>query len=535
MPIPPVADSADEAVARRVAQGARDARDRTDHVASSYIPAYIAEYLDDLAGVLRRLRAWQGDSDAAMRSLERTLEWREEGKVYPARKAVDTQGMRVDAQGMVLVRGRRASLLPPRRVVQQTAGGRVVHGGRYYGRSVEALEDARVALKAVYGRFRISAQAALVVPVESLSLADVGFEDVVGMVDVAREHYPETVGVVYVTASSSVLLEHARQALQPVLGRLQAHYRTYNPVIFCLDHVLAASTIGVEELAAKAQHRQNGVQEGSSPATLGTRLLLARIGRGASACSDTEVDDFHSACSGGLRTQAGSMKHPALSLPSCCSFQEVGYQLQPLSPSDTLAPDLAAPEQAKPTMTLVQLASLQRAVQSVQSMLGSINDSIASANSRTALAATKSRLVQQADVLRSTVAALSFGVSMMEGRSAAHSGAGEPAKPRRAFYVTAGRPSEAPKPATLLRHLALQLLALPMGLLVGRPRDSIRVLRALAGRLVRVVVSRIRHFPKLQSLVLLAYLWAGGLLAWQANTAMIWSNLTTQWRRGISL
>ncbi|KAJ2128646.1 hypothetical protein IW136_006047, partial [Coemansia sp. RSA 678] len=147
-----------------------------------------------------------------------------------------------------------------------------------------------------------------------------------------------------------------------------------------------------------------------------------------------------------------------------------------------------------------------------------------------ALAAAKSRLSQQADVLMSTVAALNAGLSMLGGQLVV----GNESARAHAFVGMVKEPAR-PHPSSL------QMLALPVALLFGRPNDAIRMLWAQLLRAVRRIV---RRLPSLNMLLLLAYkrfrihamiLWAGALLAWQANAAVIWSNLRLSWQRGISV
>ncbi|KAJ2025090.1 hypothetical protein GGI06_000724 [Coemansia sp. S85] len=218
------------------------------------------------------------------------------------------------------------------------------------------------------------------------------------------------------------------------------------------------------------------------------------------------------------------------------------YQ-QPLamSPvSSTVVNDPAISHDSRSAITPIQLASLQRAVQGVQNMLGSISDSIASADSRLALTASKNRLVQQADVLMSTVAALNFGVSTTS--TSQSGGSGEVS--RRAaiiFSSKAGHDSELESPGNVCRRLALHLLALPLSQLVGG-RNKLGVVRQLVAKTLRLVARRLGQLPSMQLLMLLAYkhlrvyvmlFWTGAWIAWQANAAIIKSSLTTQLRRGI--
>ncbi|KAJ2127006.1 hypothetical protein IW136_006513, partial [Coemansia sp. RSA 678] len=227
-----MASPTDEQTAQSVARAVREIRDQTEEYSqSTYIPAYITEYIDDTASIIRRLRASQ-NSSAATTSMVHTLQWRESNKVYPTRRSMHTQDLVVDKQGLLVVRSRQASLLP------QLAG----QGKRRLdGRSIEALEDARMALKAVYMQSGNISQAAIVVAIESVSLAELTADVIRNVARVAHTHYPGTVARVYITASSSVLLEHARQALQPMIRRIGSS-ALQSIIVFELDSVLAAHT-----------------------------------------------------------------------------------------------------------------------------------------------------------------------------------------------------------------------------------------------------------------------------------------------------
>ncbi|KAJ2830908.1 hypothetical protein FBU31_002400 [Coemansia sp. 'formosensis'] len=215
--------------------------------------------------------------------------------------------------------------------------------------------------------------------------------------------------------------------------------------------------------------------------------------------------------------------------------------------SSTVVDDSGMDHDTRSAITPIQLASLQRAVQGVQRMLGSINDSIASADTRLALATSKSRLVQQADVLMSTVAALNFGVSMTASstRSSQPENAGDLPLSRRAAIFLSNKTTsggDLETPGNMFRRLALHLLALPLSQLVGGRHGVLGVVRQLVTRTVRLVVRRLGQLPSTRLLLLLAYkhlriyamvFWTGALIAWQANAAIIKSSLTTQLRRGI--
>ncbi|KAJ2852129.1 hypothetical protein IWW36_000509 [Coemansia brasiliensis] len=485
-------------IAQRLASEAHKAWKRTEasNTATAYISTYINEYLNDEAGIIRRLNAFEQNNSDTMSSLLNTLQWREENKVYPKAKSVDSSILVVDEQGQVMVRGRQASLLP-RSSSRQNELRR--SEWEYLARGIETLEDARLALKAVYKQLHNPlCQAAIVVPVESVRLAELTAEVLSKIADVARMHYPGTVGQVYITASSTVLLEHARQSLQQMIRRVESSWEQ-GKVKFVLEEQLYAGSVELSQYAARTARLESAKQ-----ALLPLKRHLDGFVKQASSIysgeADTEADEFHSARS------------------DTCTESES---------SDTLT--------NKSTMTPIQLASLQRAVQSVQNMLRSINDSIVRDDSRIALAATKSKLAQQADVLMSTVAALNFGVSMM-GNQATSNMHSQPSASGRAFIISAKDRSES-KQSSLA-----QILMLPLVLLFGRPREVLRMLQALLSKAIRIVVRRLRRLPKLQTLLLLAYkhfriyamiFWTGALLAWQANAAIIWSNLSLHWQRGL--
>ncbi|KAJ2148785.1 hypothetical protein EV180_002377 [Coemansia sp. RSA 518] len=469
-----MASPTDEQTAQSIARAVREIRDQTEEYSqSTYIPAYITEYIDDTASIIRRLRASQNSSTATT-SMVHTLQWRENNKVYPTRRSTHTQDLVVDKQGLLVVRSRQASLLP-----QLTGKGK----RRLDGRSIEALEDARMALKAVYMQSGNISQAAIVVAIESVSLAELTADVIRNVARVAHTHYPGTVARVYITAASSVLLEHARQALQPMIRRIGSS-TLQSIIVFELDSVLAAHTTTLAEFAACVQHAR------ADAAYAPLRRLDELMTRRTNSCSDMDADEFHSARS-----------------------------------THTAHDDEVEESRAMP----VQLASLQRAVQGVQSMLRSVNDSVVGDDSWMALATAKSRLSQQADVLMSTVAALNAGLSMLGGQLVV----GNESARAHAFVGMVKEPAR-PHPSSL------QMLALPVALLFGRPNDAIRMLWAQLLRAVRRIV---RRLPSLNMLLLLAYkrfrihamiLWAGALLAWQANAALIWSNLRLSWQRGIS-
>ncbi|KAJ2758877.1 hypothetical protein IWQ56_005886, partial [Coemansia nantahalensis] len=245
-------DALDERVARGVAFEAREIRDRAGGArqASSYIQGFIGDYLDDTAAVLRQLQACGGDSGAAARRLARTLEWREETKVYPARRQAAAP-LVVNADGLVVVRSRQAPLLAAQR------------GREGYMHGVGALEDARVGLRAAYERFGVAAQAAVVVAVETLRLAEVGADTALELAAVAAEHYPQTVARVYVTAASSVLLEHARLALQPALRKLDARQR--QRIVFMRADALSAEMTEIGEYMLQKQRQQQQQQQRPRP------------------------------------------------------------------------------------------------------------------------------------------------------------------------------------------------------------------------------------------------------------------------------
>ncbi|KAJ2777498.1 hypothetical protein H4R18_005124 [Coemansia javaensis] len=478
----PSVDALDERVARGIAFEAREMHER-GRGASAYIQSYVAEYLDDTAGVLRQLHACQGDSGAAARRVARTLAWREAAKVYPARRA-GGEALRVDARGLVLVRSRQAPAV----------AGRL---GAAQARTIGALEDARVALRAAYERFGVAARAAVVVRVESVRLADAAAVDGAEAAALAAAHYPRAVARVYVTAASSVLLGHARQALRPALRRLGPALAQH--VVFVLDAALAAEAA---ELGAYIAASRRTAQP-PPPLPLPLSALERLRGPADASSLGSDAGDFQTA-----HEALPPSRSSAVSLP--CHARRGSSNSDGASSASTAVGAAGAPKAA---MTPVQLASLQRAVLGVQRMLGAIGDGIGAADSRATLAATRARLAHQADVLMSAVAALSLGVARMRpGR------ADEPDAP------------DAPAAALLGGGVALRLL-------LGRRRHAaLAALRAVAARALRraaragpLLLLAFRHL-RLHALVL----WAAALLAWNASGAVIWHGLAAQLRRGIA-
>ncbi|KAI9505943.1 hypothetical protein GGI25_001439 [Coemansia spiralis] len=572
------------AVAQEIASEVRARRDDRNTDTSTYVSSFLTEFLEDTANTLRVLRACAGDRAKAVDSLSRTLEWREASKIYPAKKHINIQSLVVDFHGFVVVSARKQALV----LSSLTLGAMENNGVRrrqLVARAVETMEDARVALKSAYSDLH-DAQAAIVVPVESFSLADVFLHDILLLVDIATTHYRSMIGRLYITAASSVLLEHARQALYPVLGRLNPECTKC--VVFVLADKLDAETALYEKFSAQNIAKLAG--------TFSAARLLSDRGRhsGTSVCS-TDVgtdEDFCSACSEAPSCLDGNEHKMALKRPasrlSCLSRDTnlaILYGDQSIAASHAFPSSLSigASHQrhsrdkhqlsfsgqhientsnssstgqhtdSGSSVTPIQLASLQRAVQSVQKMLGSINENIIGADSRAALAATRSKLVQQADVLMSTVAALNFGVSMADDgtqmpsyfeRRGSTSSSGSSNTVASQRVLSAGKvPSANTNFANMLQVLLPQLLALPLSVLLGKSGSkSLGSLRVLF-RLVRRAIWRLRRMPTVHSLLLLAYknfriyamvLWTGALLVWQANAAMIWSNLMAQWKRGVS-
>ncbi|KAJ2782893.1 hypothetical protein GGI15_002770 [Coemansia interrupta] len=542
----------DEEIARSLSQTVRDereaARTHSGSSSSSYISTFVSEFLDDMGGIIRCLRAYKDDTDRATQSIAATLQWRESNKVYPAKRAIGREALMVDPSGWVSVRARQASVLPRPRDAS-------ARGWRNLGRAIETLEDARVALKTAYCEFGVIAQAAIIVPVESLSLADIVLEDLRQIISTAETHYPGVVAHIYVTATSSVLLGHAKQALRPVLSLLS--HEMAAGVEFVLANSLSATLTQLGSFIS-ARSEQQPCMSLSPSATLvggGSSLTLSDFVKRAESVVFTEADDeFCSAYSEApdtyMPTNADVKRSVSrLSLSSHFLYDKRGTNTHSsslglrkmMSALDMSGPTRATSkngaDQSKTTsssITPVQLASLQRAVQSVQRMLGSINDSITNADSRSALAATKSKLVQQADVLMSTVAALNFGVSMMDTKSIEHS----------KYTLLSDAAGGSNSNTSMMYRMGLQLLALPMSLLFGRSGSGLlAVVRHLVTRTIHTAMRRLRALPAASTLLLLAYkhlriyamiFWTGALLIWKANAALIWSNLTTQWRRGVA-
>ncbi|KAJ2706197.1 hypothetical protein FB645_001833 [Coemansia sp. IMI 203386] len=600
-------NNSDKAVAAQtVARMVRERRDSSSghSGSSSYIPTFFEEFIDDTANIIRFLQASQDDIDRAAQRILDTLSWRETNKVYPAKRSISGQTMLCDPSGRVSVKARQASALPRPR----DAG--LSRAWRNYARAVETLEDARIALKATYQEFGVVVRAAVVVPVESLSLADIAAEDLRQIINTATTYYPGTVSHIYVTATSSVLLGHARRALMPVVSALNPELSSC--VDFCLADALSSSLIRCGQYVAFGLSNKQQQQQGHCSALPGDTTLASScvslsdfVQRADSTvCSEADEDfcsvysdarDTHFfADNGHLRRSASRLsclsndasglfmfeKRPPFMAPAemtSVSKYRHNHKHRPLQASglrtsailfdsssssnggitsrDKKVDDDAKSScykssvadrepnaklssvagtgtgSGKSAMTTVQLASLQRAVLSVQRMLGSINDSISSADSRSALAATKSKLVQQADVLMSTVAALNFGVSLMDNPGSSNEGN------RGTLSVEPGSQISA------LYKMGLQMLALPMGLLFGRSGKGLAAtFRHLVSRTIRTVIRRLRTMPAMSTVLLLAYkhlriyfmlFWTSALLIWQANAAMVWSNLMSQWKRGL--
>ncbi|KAI7824503.1 hypothetical protein BX661DRAFT_185442 [Kickxella alabastrina] len=436
---------------------------------SDIAAAAIAQSISQQANTLRALRACNNDHALAAQALAQTLSWREANKVRP-----------------------NAPVL-----LSTNNGGR-----RVYARGLETLEDTRLLGAEGEG------VCAVVCPVESLALSDIA--------EVAREHYPGVVGRLY----SSVLLAHARQALRPLLVAYEGG----------VEYVLASNLAESLRLILPP-----AITNATAPECAGLghypRTLADYVGR-------VPKDDFCSAYSDARDTQDHTTEPPPTRPQSRMGLfgrnfnlsmtpkqqQQQQQQQQPLDttlmntrdfgrPSGSRAGDNNEGSNSGSSNGGSRMTS--RAVQSVQRMLGSINDSISAADSRSALAATKSRLVQQADVLMSTVAALNFGVSMT----------GSITDPTKLLDKSSH--------VSLLCKLGLQLLALPMSILFGRSSNSIlATVRHLVLRTVKLIVRRLKMLPAASTLMLLAYKHLRVYTI--ANAAIIWSNLMLQWRRGLS-
>ncbi|KAJ1805315.1 hypothetical protein LPJ56_006563, partial [Coemansia sp. RSA 2599] len=297
-------NSSEAVAAQTIARMVRDKRESgSDHTgASSYISTFVEEFLDDTANIVRFLRAGQDDLESAAQRILDTLRWRETNKVYPAKRAISSQSLLYDTGGRVSVKARQASALPRPR---DSASSRT---WRNYVRAVETLEDARVALKAAYRELGVVGRAAVIVPVESLSLADIAVEDLRQIINTAATFYPETVGHIYVTATSSVLLGHARMALKPVISLLDPGLSCC--VDFLLADALSLSLISREQLVARSLQEQQQQQprhcSASTADTLaGSCPTLSEFVKRAdsAACSETDDDDFCSAYSDARDTQ----------------------------------------------------------------------------------------------------------------------------------------------------------------------------------------------------------------------------------------
>ncbi|KAI8322863.1 hypothetical protein GQ54DRAFT_303765 [Martensiomyces pterosporus] len=302
-------DAVDDKVAQGVAFEAREIAEGMASGNSTYIQTFVAEYVDDLASTLRTLRACQGGSAAAVQRLTTTLAWREANKVYPAKKQVSSGELFVDSDGMVVVKTRQAALMANPASKQRGPSCVVPPGSasgswKSYARAIETLEDARVALKSAYMSFRIIAQAAVVVPLESVSLSEINTKSILDIIDVAEAHYSSLVGRVYITATSSVLLEHARQSLWPVFSQLDPKY-TRN-ITFVKAGMLPATHTRLEDFVADIRSgsgiRQQqvgfeGAQQDPGRSSGNVTTLDEFVKQTSSLHSghtDTDADDFQS-------------------------------------------------------------------------------------------------------------------------------------------------------------------------------------------------------------------------------------------------
>ncbi|KAJ2662811.1 hypothetical protein IWW48_001689, partial [Coemansia sp. RSA 1200] len=565
-------NSLPESVAKDLGDSVRELllMEEGSSVSSTYIPAYMTEFLEDTATSQRVLETCDGDRRRATLSLARTAGWRQANKVYPVRKHISSAGLAADLQGRVVVHARMHALVGVGAgagdgwACCSCGGGR---GGenqhesqkrkskkeQNVGRAVGTLEDVRVALKSVETEHGVSLCAAVVVPVESVSLGDVCVHDILGIMDIAQTHYAGAVAHVYITATTSVLLEHARLALQPVLRKLPHEYMSR--IGFVMADALETQSIGeyVRPTTASVCCTEDDFCSAYSQPALDSRRggdsESSRVSRHPSVARLASLLPTSLAMAV-LPHTSKSVEHDKDKQP--WSLRRQVPRMHALSSSSSASGGRSRHSSDGNAATPIQLASLQRAVQGVQRMLGSLNDAIVGAESRAALAATRSKLAHQADVLMSTVAALNFGVSAsdstgirlpsyFERRSSSSSGLSSssssysaedrlPAttadKRLSAAYLGSGY--EATDTAGLLRMLALQLVALPVSLLLGKSRAS--SVPAMILRVVGRAIRALRAMPTMHSLLLLAYkhfrvyamiIWTGALLVWKANAAMI--------------
>ncbi|KAJ1954493.1 hypothetical protein EC988_002404 [Linderina pennispora] len=537
-------DTIDEHIAAGISFEARELYDTQRGPNSAYIRTFLTDYLDDTANTLRALRASQGDSGKAVDRIAQTLGWRETTKVYPGKRH-SVGNLLVDKQGLVVVNARKRSLT-----------------STVKARAVETLEDARLMLKAVYDTHRAVASAAVVVPLESVSLARISIDEIRLINEIARTHYPGLVGHVYLTASASVMLEHSRRYVRAWgLGAPQAERLT-----LVLAGELAVTPI--DDFMRDPPKTPHMHKHEPAKTTLDDFVKGQRQQQGGnSAGAETEADEFHSVYSDARETNTDPSGITAdlqrrtssrgsrrlVSLPSTPSLSKFLDQpggrhsalVMSALPKDDRPDELdtVSGEEAEKSdeprrfgsMTSIQLASLQRAVQGVQRMLSSIGDNIGTADSQAVLDSAKSKLSQQTDVLMSTVAALSFGVSLMENKQPPTS---------KAFYIASVAGSRKDPNGSTWQSFLSRVLAVPLALLFGRPGSAVKIMRLVASRVARVVARRVRGLPGLQTILMLAYkhlrvyamvCWTGAFLLYQANAAMIWSNLTAQWSRGIRM
>ncbi|KAJ1926902.1 hypothetical protein FBU59_007273, partial [Linderina macrospora] len=290
------------------------------------------------------------------------------------------------------------------------------------------------------------ASAAIVVPLESVSLARISVDEVRQINEIAKMHYPGLIGHVYLTASASVMLEHSRRYVRSWgLGVSQAERLT-----LALAGELPVTPIDAfirDPPTAPHMH-----EHAPAKAALDEFVQAHKTEGSVAAETDADADDFLSAYSDTHETvtdpngitadirrrrrassRASRRLASAPSTPSLSKFfsqsgarhgtltmsalpKDTSSQRDGLGAGNGSSSDGEKGSESRPfgSMTPIQLASLQRAVQGVQRMLSSIGDNIGTADSQAVLDSAKSKLAQQTDVLMSTVAALSFGVSLME-------------------------------------------------------------------------------------------------------------------------
>ncbi|KAJ1966141.1 hypothetical protein GGI12_000290 [Dipsacomyces acuminosporus] len=487
MALPLSVDAVDEKVARGVAFEAREASENAAAGNSTYIQTYVAEYIDDLANTLRTLRACQGNSAAAAQRLIHTVRWRQANKLDQR-----------FADGIVFI---KADELP---AMTRQLGDYVTklnkNSDSSNRNSSSSYSNGTQAQNSGQGNVcqKLSLQA-----LESKLLDD------------------------YVKQTSGVYSDQ----VSTYAGDLQSLYSDARDYVARSD----GAAEGRDSLVSAKTSNRSG---DGSVYSFGKYLDQMDFGnrRSGSLAMTMLNRPLDSGADKGIRAVDTAAGRATLDRAAHIDAGR-GYTRYSASRSDSTIDDSdrdgSESRRSFGSITPIQLASLQRTVQGVQQMLGTINDSIVSADSRATLATMRTKLAQQTDVLMSTVAALSFGVSMAESTQSNMISAS-----KNAFYITnkAHGHSLPTAGGGAFKGFIRQLLALPLSILFGKRGSAVKIIKSLTNKVIRTVLRRMRTLPTMRTLLMLAFrhlrlfamvFWTSALLIWQANSAVVWLNLTS--------